>query len=186
VPLLRHPPTLRSDRLRLRPFIAEDAPAVHELAGALEVADTSLVIPHPYSLAAAKSWIAGLPHFFRTGTAHHFALALRSTDELVGAAALSDIDGRNAQAELTFWVGVPWWRSGYATEAGREVIRFGFEEVSLNRVYGRHLARDTPSGNVLRKLGMKQEGVLRQGVRKADVFEDVVLYAVLREDAGTA
>ena len=184
--MLRHQPSLRTDRLRLRPFIAEDAPAIEELAGTREVADSSISITHPYSLAAAKAWIAGLPHFFRTGTALHFAATLQSSDELIGSVSLSDIDTHNAHAELAFWVGVPWWRSGYAMEAAREIVRFGFVELFLNRIYARRLARDTASGELLRKLGMRREGVLRQAVRKGDVFEDVVLHAILREKARVA
>ncbi len=182
--MLRHPPSLRTERLRLRPFIAEDADAIHQLAGVRELADTAISIPHPFSLAAAKSWIAGLPHFFRTGTAVQFALALKSSTELIGSVALEAIDSQNAQAELTFWVGAPWRGVGYATEAAGETIRFGFSQLSLNCIYAHHLARDPKSGHVLRKLGMKQEGVLRQRVRKWGVFEDLVLYAILREDLG--
>ena len=53
--MLRHQLSLRTERLRLRPFIAEDAEAIHQLAGARDLADTAISIPHPYSLAAAKS-----------------------------------------------------------------------------------------------------------------------------------
>ena len=180
--MLRHLPSLRTERLRLRPFVAEDADAIHQLAGVRELADTAISIPHPFSLAAAKSWIAGLPHFFRTGTGVQFALALKSSTELIGSVALEAIDSQNAHAELTFWVGAPWRGVGYATEAAGETIRFGFSQLSLNCIYAHHLARDPESGHVLRKLGMKQEGVLRQRVRKWGVFEDLVLYAILRED----
>jgi len=111
-------------------------------------------------------------------------MALESSTELIGSIALEAIDSQNAHAELTFWVGTPWRRSGYATEAAGETIRFGFSQLSLNCIYAHHLERDPESGHVLRKLGMKQEGVLRQRVRKWGVFEDLVLYAILREDLG--
>ena len=81
-------------------------------------------------------------------------------------------------------MGAPSRRVGYATEAAGETIRFEFSQLSLNCIYAHHLARDPESGHVLRKLGMKQEGVLRQRVRKWGVFEDLVLYAILREDLG--
>jgi RimJ/RimL family protein N-acetyltransferase len=182
--MLRRQPSLRTERLRLRPFVAEDAEAIHRLAGVRDLADTAISIPHPYSLAAAKSWIAGLPHLFRTGTAVHFALAVEGSTELIGSIALEAIDSQNAHAELTFWVGAAWRRAGYATEAAGEIVRFGFSQLSLNCIYAHHLVRDPESGHVLRKLGMKQEGVLRQRVRKWGIFEDLVLYAMLREDLG--
>ena len=178
--VLRYQPSLSTERLALRPFVADDAERLHELAGAKEIADTAIWIRHPYSIAAAKSWIAGLPRFFETGTAVHFAIRLAS--ELIGSVALRDIDREHAQAELEFWIGEPWWGSGFATEAAREAIRFGFEEFSLNRIQALRIARDPVSDRVLAKLGMKQEGQLRQRVSKWGKFEDVMLYSLLRDD----
>jgi RimJ/RimL family protein N-acetyltransferase len=86
------------------------------------------------------------------------------------------------QAELGFWVGKPFWRLGYASEAASAVVQFGFESLGLNRIYAFHMARNPASGKVLEKLGMQREGILRQRVRKWERFEDVVAYAVLRGD----
>jgi RimJ/RimL family protein N-acetyltransferase len=62
------------------------------------------------------------------------------------------------------------------------MLRFGFKELNLNRIYAHHMVRNPASGRVLAKTGMNREGLLRQRVRKWDVFEDVVLLACLRED----
>ncbi|MDJ0848288.1 MAG: GNAT family N-acetyltransferase [Myxococcota bacterium] len=180
--MLRYQPTLQTERLRLRPFVADDAETLKAIAGAREIADTSADVPHPYSLATAKSWIAGLPHFFRTQTAVHFAMELRHPVTLIGCAGLRDIEARDAQAQLSFWLGVAWWRCGYATEAARELLKFGFTELGLNRIEARPLLRDAVSLQVLRKVGMKQEGILRQARRKWDVFEDVAAHALLRQE----
>ena len=59
-------------------------------------------------------------------------------------------------------------------------VRFGFEYLGLNRIWSYHMVRNPASGRVLAKVGMKREGVLRQHVRKNEVFEDVVLMALLR------
>jgi RimJ/RimL family protein N-acetyltransferase len=178
----RHQPSLETERLRLRPFVREDAEAVQRLAGAREIADTALAIPHPYSLDSAKAWIAGQVFSFQQNTSLHFAIELQETDELIGAIELAQIDPISAQAELRFWVGKPWWGQGYASEAAREIIRYGFESLALNRIYAQFLSRIPRSGQLLRRLRMKKEGVLRQRARKWDAFEDVVLYAIVRDD----
>ena len=178
----RHQPSLETERLRLRPFLAEDAEAVQQLAGAREIADTALGIPHPYSLEAVKAWIAGQAFSFQQSTLLHFAIELQDTGELIGAIELAQIDPESAQAELRFWVGKPWWGHGYAGEAGREIIRYGFESLALNRIYAQFLSRNPRSGRLLRRLRMKKEGVLRQRARKWDAFEDVILYAIVRDD----
>ena len=69
---LKFQPSLRSDRLLLRPFVATDVEALSQHAGAREVADSTVLVPHPYSLGAAKAWVAGLSHFYQTRSAIHF------------------------------------------------------------------------------------------------------------------
>jgi RimJ/RimL family protein N-acetyltransferase len=62
------------------------------------------------------------------------------------------------------------------------VLRFGFEQLGLNRICAHHMARNPAAGQVLRHIGMEREGVLRKRVQKWGVYEDVMLYAILRED----
>src|SRR5262249_53345409 len=95
---------------------------------------------------------------------------------------LRDIDTEHCQAEMGFWVGVEFWGKAYATEASAATLRFGFEQLNLNRIHAHHMVRNPASGRVLEKIGMKREGLLRQRVRKWGVFEDVVSLAILQED----
>jgi RimJ/RimL family protein N-acetyltransferase len=88
----------------------------------------------------------------------------------------------HGSAELSFWVGEEDSGKGYITEAGIELLRLAFDELHLNRVGAHHMVRNIVSGKVLAKLGMRQEGCSRQMVRKWGVFEDVSLWAVLRND----
>jgi RimJ/RimL family protein N-acetyltransferase len=109
-------------------------------------------------------------------------MTLKLGGSLVGTIGLRDIDAEHSQAELGFWVAVECWGQGYATEAARAVVGFGFGQLGLNRIYAHHMVRNPASGRVLTKVGMKQEGLLRQRVRKWGVFEDVVPMAMLREE----
>ena len=77
---------------------------------------------------------------------------------------------------------MPYWKQGYCTEAARAVLRYGFETRGLNRIGARHLARNPASGRVMQKLGMHYEGTRRQHVLKWGVFEDIVLYAILKSE----
>ena len=174
-------PAIRTARLLLRPFVASDAGRVAELAGAFEIADTTISIPHPYPPELAGDWIA--KHEQEPYRSHAVTLAVSEpASGLVGCVELRDIDSEHAQAELGFWIGKPFWGLGYATEACAALLRFGYESLDLNRVYAHHMARNPASGRVLLKLGMCHEGLLRQRVRKWGRFEDVMVYAALRED----
>jgi RimJ/RimL family protein N-acetyltransferase len=101
---------------------------------------------------------------------------------LIGCASLRDIDREHLQAELGFWIGREWWGHGYATEAATAVIRFGFDTLGLNRICAHHMARNPAAGRVLLHVGMSREGLLRERVKKWGVYEDVAVYAILRED----
>jgi RimJ/RimL family protein N-acetyltransferase len=85
-------------------------------------------------------------------------------------------------AEIGYWIAVPYWGRGYATEAAAEIVRYGFEERNLQRVFACHFTRNPASGRVLQKAGMKYEGTLRQHVRKWDEYVDVAFYGVLRHE----
>jgi len=173
---------LETPRLLLRLLKLDDAPIVSGLAGRREIADTTLSIPHPYSEAQAREWITVHIGPKDTNKEIIFAITLKPNGQLVGTVGLRDIDAEHSQAEMGFWVAVEEWRKGYATEAASATLRFGFEELQLNRIYAHHMVRNPASGRVLEKLGMKREGLLRQRVRKWGVFEDVILLAVLRKD----
>ena len=174
-------PTLHTSRLLLGPFEPADAAELQRLAGDREVADTTVSIPHPYDLDHALAWIGHQRREAVRGRATNFAVRLPGS-MLIGCAGLRDIDPEHLQAELGFWIGREWWSQGYAREAAAAVVRFGFEQLGLNRIYAHHMARNPAAGRVLLHIGMQQEGFLRERVRKWGVYEDVVLYAILRED----
>lgn len=174
-------PVLETERLRLRPFEISDAKAVQRLAGDRAVADTTLNIPHPYEDGDAERWISGHRDLFKKYEHAIFAITLRGTGEVVGAVGLH-LEPRFNRAELGYWVGKPYWNHGYCTEAAICVVRFGFETLGLNRIHAHHLKRNPASGRVMKKIGMRLEGTMREHVRKWEKYEDIVNYGILRED----
>ena len=175
-------PTLRTARLTLGAFHTADAEELQRLAGAREIADTTLLIPHPYELDHALAWIGNQRKESARGRAANFAVRLVEGARLIGCAGLRDIDHEHRQAELGFWIGREYWGQGYASEAAAAVVHYGFDSLRLNRICAHHMARNPAAGQVLRHIGMKQEGLLRQRVRKWGIYEDVVLYAILQDD----
>jgi len=173
-------PILRTRRLVLRPFALSDASAVQRMAGVAAVADTTLSIPHPYEDGVAEAWIATHGPAYRRGENVVFAITDRD-GVLVGAINLRLV-AEDHRGELGYWVGVPFWGRGYATEAVQAVIGYGFTTLELNRLEARHLSRNPASGRVMQKAGMHHEGHQRQHVRKNGRFEDLEYYGILRTD----
>jgi [ribosomal protein S5]-alanine N-acetyltransferase len=170
-------PTLRTRRLILRPFTPNDIPELIPLIGAREVAATTRRIPYPYTEADAKDFIASA----QDGGEINLAVGLLSSLRLVGGAILRP-DMNHQHAELGYWIGVPHWGNGYATEAARELVRYGFEELQLHRIYASHTSSNPASGKVLGKLGMRREGRMRGHLVKWGQFQDLEFYGMLREE----
>jgi len=174
-------PTLEGERVVLRPFMLGDAPRVVELAGAREIADTTLAIPHPYPPEAATTWIGAQDDAWQRGVSADFAITDKTSGELVGAIGLG-INGQQDNAEMGYWVGVPYWNRGYCTDAARMMISFAFTDLGLHRVFAHHLVRNPASGRVMQKVGMSFEGIQRDSVKKWDIFEDIATYGILAGD----
>lgn len=174
-------PCIETPRLWLRGFMPADAAAVQFLAGAREVADTTAVIPHPYPDGAAEAWIA--THHEAWNQHQHLTLAITTKGDgvLVGATGLTFAEEHD-RAELGYWIGVPFWGRGFATEAAGALTDFGFRVLGLQRVQAHHFARNSVSGRVLLKLGLRREGLALRAFKKHGRYEDLVGYAALRRD----
>ena len=171
-------PHLKTDRLTIRPLRMEDAPRVQELAGAREVALNTLLIPHPYAVGAAEEWIASQAVKLQEENSLNLAI---DDGDLVGAIGLQIKKDHN-HAEIGYWIGVPYWGRGYATEAVGAMIRYGFEELRLNKIYAAYFSRNAASGAVMRKNGMRHEGTLRQHHKKWNEYVDLEFYGILCEE----
>ena len=173
-------PTLKTNRLLLRPFSLNDAPQVQRLAGDYDIAATTLNLPHPYEDGMAEQWIGTHQEEFENGKQVIFAIVEHEQNCLVGAIGLSSIKKNYETAEMGYWVGKPYWNNGYCTEAGIAVLKYGFEALRLNKIYAHHLKHNPASGRVMQKIGMQHEGSLRQHVKKWDKFENIDIYGILQ------
>lgn len=174
-------PLIGTPRLVLRPFDLTDAPLVQRLAGAKEVANATALIPHPYPDGVAEQWIATHAAEWTAHRGLSLAVTLKPTGELIGAIGLTFAEA-HARAELGYWIGLPFWRHGFATEAASALTDFGFRAIGLNRVQAHHYASNPASGRVLLKVGMRREGTSPKMMLKNGRYEDVVFYGVLRRD----
>jgi [ribosomal protein S5]-alanine N-acetyltransferase len=171
------PPTLETKRLKLRPFTEDDVAELVPLIGTREVAATTLRIPHPYTENEAREFLARIHNDDEV----RFAITLRDGEGLCGGIGLR-LAPDHQHAELGYWIGVPYWGQGYATEASRELLRYGFEDLGLHRIFASHFKHNPASGRILVKLGMRYEGCQREHLRKWDRFVDSELYGILRQE----
>jgi ribosomal-protein-alanine N-acetyltransferase len=174
-------PLLETNRLILRPYNLSDDATVEKLANHSLIADTTLNIPHPYPKGAAAGWISSHEDQAINNKSYTFAIVLRETEELLGSMTIRF--EKNNKAELAYWIGVPFWGKGYATEAARRLLQYGFEEKQLNKIFAAAFTRNPASSKVMEKIGMTYEGTFKQHAQKNNgQYEDLAFFAILKEE----
>ncbi len=135
-------PEIRTSRLHLRPLVPDDASRIALLAADREIAANTSTIPHPYTLDDAEKWIEEQAAEFADGRGYTFAIDLIDPQPLlVGAVGLT-LDVQHDSAELGYWIGVPYWGQGYASESAAAALDFGIEVAGIRRITARHFARN--------------------------------------------
>jgi RimJ/RimL family protein N-acetyltransferase len=145
-------PVLETKRLALRAPRLEDAKTVTTLANDRRIAENTARIPHPYKMSDAESFIAGAS---KTGEAV-FLITLRDKS-IIGACGIVFHD--DDAPELGFWLGLPYWGQGYATEALHAVIDYAFTDLSHEALQAGARVTNPASRRVLEKCGFQWTGV---------------------------
>lgn len=88
-----------------------------------------------------------------------FAIVQKEDGALIGSIGLHHFDLAKGEdeGELGYWLGVPYWGKGYATEAAREILRYAFEELRLERVWCGYYDGNERSKHVQQKLGFEYQ-----------------------------
>ncbi|KEQ17927.1 hypothetical protein GZ78_09900 [Endozoicomonas numazuensis] len=155
--------TIFTDRLHLRAFTLEDAQQVKTLAGEEQVARLTENIPHPYPDGLAEKWISSHEDLRENDSAFVYAITLKSSGELLGAIGLNNASHTNA--ELGYWLGLPYWGQGYCTEAGQALIQHAFGQLPFNQIKARTLTKNKKSEQVLFRLGFRSTSEILEKVK---------------------
>ena len=153
------PLPLRTERVVIRPYREDDATALHEVFGSPEVMKWT---PSPPSkdvaetaqrLARAMAFTARQPPGMGL-----WAVELNDTSEFLGQVGLFPVEGKGPEVEVAYELAPRVWGRGYATEAARALVDYGFGELGLRRVVALILPDNARSRNVASKCGLNLEG----------------------------
>ncbi len=108
-----------------------------------------------------------------------FAIVLPAEKRLIGNCGIRLRTPTAREADIGYELDSGYWDKGYATEAARALLQFGFEELGLHRIWAHCIAENIASAHVLEKIGMRQEGHLRENEWMKDRWWDTLLYAIL-------
>jgi ribosomal-protein-alanine N-acetyltransferase len=182
-PFYRHPGLpVHTSRLLLRNFVAADHASVHRYAVDPEV--TQYTDWGPTREVDTKVFLAQALAAQRRRPRKQFDLAvvLKQDGGLIGACGLHVTQPRRNEGYLGYWLGRPFWGNGYATEALAGLLTLGFHELELHRIFAYCCPENGSSIRCLEKVGMRQEGRLRQHTWKHGLWQDMFLYAILADE----
>ncbi len=143
---------LETERLLLRHWTEEDAAACYRYARDLRVGPAAGWPAHN-SVEESRGIIRSV--LMRPET---WAIVWKQTDQLVGSVGLdfhTPVSRGSDEAELGYWLGVPWWGRGIMPEAARRLLRRAFEDLGLKRVWCCYYAGNEKSKRVQEKLGFR-------------------------------
>jgi RimJ/RimL family protein N-acetyltransferase len=171
---------LETARLRLRPFEAGDLEALYEIHA--DEANARFLYNDPRS----RDEVRDLLERRRSGTGVAdegdrltAAVVVVASGDLVGDLSLFWVSREHRQGEIGFVFHPAHQGRGYATEAARPFLAFGFERLGLHRIVGRTEARNTASARVLEKLGMRREAHLVENEWVKGEWQSELVYALL-------
>lgn len=101
-------------------------------------------------------------------------------DSCIGMIVLSDIDYKNGTAEIHIKLinSMINRRKGYGYDSLKTILLYGFQELRLNCIYSNVLEYNTPSQNLFKKLGFKQEGILRERIYKNNQYNNLLSFSI--------
>ncbi|MBE5809072.1 MAG: GNAT family N-acetyltransferase [Clostridiales bacterium] len=174
-------PTIETERLVLRKLTMRDAADIFAYSRDPEVARHVLWDAHR-TIGESKSYIRFMQRKYRACEPASWGIEWKQTGTVIGTIGYMWIQNDNACAEVGYSLSRPFWNRGIMTEALRAVLYHAFNDLRLNRVEAIHEVKNPASGAVMRKCGMRHEGLLREKVYNKGRYVDVEMYAILRDE----
>jgi 8-oxo-dGTP diphosphatase len=171
-------PDLTTARLALRGLQPGDATAMFRLVNDYSVAGNLARVPFPYREAMARDWIGSTHDQAARGEGFHLAITMG--DQLIGCIGLTTNRANPGEAELGYWLGRKFWGQGFAREATRALLEWGFGTLGLDRVVASALTDNLGSQAVLRACGFAQTGQAMQEFMSRNRIMDVLTFEMAK------
>jgi ribosomal-protein-alanine N-acetyltransferase len=170
---------LSTERLVLREFIARDWAAVHAYHN-----DPRYQRFYESEGSTPEQAQAFVQMFLdqqaaQPRTKFQLALTLKATGQLIGTCGIRMSEPGARQADIGYELAPEHWGRGYATEAARAIMAFGFSELNVHRIWSWCISENHGSAAVLRRLGMRQEGHLRENEYFKGSWWDTLMFGML-------
>lgn len=174
--------TINTTRLVLRRFSLDDTKAMfHNWASDDEVTKFLTWPPHDnekVSQEIINDWV----NHYEQPDYYNWAIVLKDINEPIGSISVVIQNDQVKLAQLGYCIGKKWWHKGYMSETVNAVIGYLLNEEGYQRVEARHDLNNPNSGAVMRKCGMKFEGIHRKSDANNQGINDCCYYSILSEE----
>lgn len=174
-------PSLHTERLTLRGYRDTDFNQMVDVLNNENITKETANIPYPFTNEDALKRVEFITKGFENKTNYIFVITKNEKDSLIGQIGLH-LDVQNNKAEIGYWISEAFWGKGIATESLTALLKFGFEELNLNKIFATHFLDNPSSGKVLIKNGMIKEGLLKDEYKKRDKYCSVNQYRLTKEE----
>ncbi|WP_057915523.1 GNAT family N-acetyltransferase [Peribacillus muralis] len=171
-------PILATERLVLRELIEEDAPNILKCFSSADVLRYYGQKPLT-SIDQVKQIVRNFSKNYDDKNGMKWGIERKGTDGIIGTIGFQDWSQEHKRADISYALFSEHWGQGYASEAVREVISYGFNELGLMRIGAVVFIENKASSKVLAKLGFKREGLLRNYMYQNNVPFDANIYSLL-------
>ncbi|SDY31890.1 GNAT family N-acetyltransferase [Salimicrobium album] len=111
-----------------------------------------------------------------------FAIIVKENGKLIGAGEINIRNYTNRVGEIAYIINPEYWGLGYATEVAKLLIPFGFNQLNLHRIFATCDPRNIGSSRVLEKVGMTEEGRIREDLLIKDGWRDSLIFSILEQE----
>lgn len=175
-------PELETERLILRKITMEDIDDIHTYASNPEVSKYVFWNAHD-TREVTEKYVKMILALYEEGKIAPWGIQYKKNHTLIGTADFVSWQPQHKTAEIGYGLSKDYWGLGIATEAAKELIRFGMSEMDLVRVQAKCIVANKGSERVMEKAGMEFEGILRKFIYVKGAHYDVKMYANIKDDA---
>lgn len=174
--------TIETERLLLRRFSYSDCKDMLKYWIADENVQTSYGEPVYQTETEVNTLLDKYIGNYEHNDFYRWAVIETASGSCIGQIAFFLVDSKNHFAEIEYCIGTEFQQRGYATEAAKAVIRYGFEAIRLHKVQICHRSNNLPSKRVIEKCGFTYEGTLRDYFYIDGKYFDRLYYSIIRDE----
>lgn len=171
--------SIETKRLILREFKEDDFKSIHVYSSDPEV---TMYLPFgPNSKSDTQHFLEKVNEYQFQNPRYDYEIAviLKANNTLIGGCGIHVTNPSNKEGSIGYCYDKQYWGNGYASEAAKTIIDFGFEKLNLHRIYATCSPNNIGSAMVMENVGMKKEGHLREHKLQKGKWRDSFIYSIL-------